>query len=67
MKERLKKLAIGGAALVGLGEMCIRDSTLIVATVTTRIHKKANMPTHFVIYDNPAFKEASVVQLERCV
>ena len=22
--------------------------TLIVATVTTRIHKKANMPTHFV-------------------
>lgn len=23
--------------------------TLIVATVTTRIHKKANMPTHFVI------------------
>lgn len=25
--------------------------TLIVATVTTRIHKKANMPTHFVIYD----------------
>lgn len=28
--------------------------TLIVATVTTRIHKKANMPTHFVIYDNPA-------------
>ncbi len=26
--------------------------TLIVATVTTRIHKKANMPTHFVIYDS---------------
>ena len=26
---------------------------------------KANMPTHFVIYDNPAFKEASVVQLEQ--
>lgn len=24
-----------------------------------------NMPTHFVIYDNPAFKEASVVQLEQ--
>ena len=39
--------------------------TLIVATVTTRIHKKANMPTHLVIYDNPAFKEASVVQLEQ--
>lgn len=39
--------------------------TLIVATVTTRSHKKANMPTHFVIYDNPAFKEASVVQLEQ--
>lgn len=39
--------------------------TLIVATITTKIHKKANMPTHFVIYDNPAFKEASVVQLEQ--
>lgn len=43
----------------------INTLPLIVATVTTRIHKKANMPTHFVIYDNPAFKETSVVQLEQ--
>ena len=39
--------------------------TLIVATVTTKIHKKTNMPTHFVINGNPAFREASVVQLEQ--
>lgn len=39
--------------------------TLIVATVTTKIRKKENMPTHLLIGDNPAFKEASVVQLEQ--
>ena len=39
--------------------------TLIVATVTTKIRKKENMPTHLLIRDNPAFKEASVVQLEQ--
>ena len=39
--------------------------TLIVATVTTRIRKKDNMPTHLLIKDNPAFREASVVQLEQ--
>lgn len=39
--------------------------TLIVATVTTKIHKKGNMPTHLLIKDNPAFREASVVQLEQ--
>lgn len=39
--------------------------TLIVATVTTRIRKKENMPTHLLIKDNPAFHEASVVQLEQ--
>ena len=39
--------------------------TLIVATVTTKIRKKENMPTHFLIKDNPAFREASVVQLEQ--
>ena len=37
--------------------------TLIVATVTTRIRKKENMPTHLLIRDNPALREASVVQL----
>ena len=41
------------------------SSTLIVATVTTKIRKKENMPTHFLIKDNPAFREASVVQLEQ--
>ena len=39
--------------------------TLIVATVTTKIRKKENMPTQFLIKDNPAFREASVVQLEQ--
>ena len=39
--------------------------TLIVATITTRIRKKENMPTHLLIKDNPAFREASVVQLEQ--
>lgn len=39
--------------------------TLIVATVTTKIHKKSNMPTHLVIRNNPAFKEASIIQLEQ--
>ena len=39
--------------------------TMIVATVTTRIRKKENMPTHLLIKDNPAFREASVVQLEQ--
>ena len=39
--------------------------TLIVATVTTKIRKKENMPTHLLIRNNPAFKEASVVQLEQ--
>lgn len=39
--------------------------TLIVATVTTKIRKKQNMPTHLLIKNNPAFREASVVQLEQ--
>ena len=39
--------------------------TLIVATVTTKIRKKENMPTHLLIRDNPALKEASVLQLEQ--
>ena len=43
----------------------VHSPTLIVATVTTRIRKKEKMPTHFLIQDNPAFREASVVQLEQ--
>lgn len=39
--------------------------TLIVATVTTKIHKKERLPTHLLIKDNPAFREVSVVQLEQ--
>ena len=39
--------------------------TLIVATVTTKIRKKERMPTHLLIKSNPAFREASVVQLEQ--
>ena len=35
--------------------------TLIVATVTTRIHKKANMPTHFVIYDSPTVDSGNLL------
>lgn len=41
--------------------------TLIVATVTTRIHKKANMPTHFVIYDNPHSKKRPLFSWNRFV
>ncbi len=39
--------------------------TLIVATVTTKIAKKTNMPTHYLIGSNPAFSEPSVVMLEQ--
>jgi len=39
--------------------------TLIVATVTTRIRKKEQMPTHYLIKSNPAFSEPSVVMLEQ--
>ena len=39
--------------------------TLIVATVTTKIRKKEKMPTHYLIKNNPAFSEPSVVMLEQ--
>lgn len=39
--------------------------TLIVATVTSQIHKKANQPTHVLIEHNSAFEKPSVVQLEQ--
>ena len=39
--------------------------TLIVATVTTKIAKKSNMPTHYLIGNNPAFRAPSVVMLEQ--
>lgn len=39
--------------------------TLIVATVTTRVKKKSQQPTHYLISGNPAFTEPSVVMLEQ--
>lgn len=41
------------------------STTLIVATVTTKIRKKEQMPTHYLIQNNPAFSEPSVVMLEQ--
>ena len=39
--------------------------TLIVATVTSRIAKKADQPTHVLIGQNPAFSTPSMVQAEQ--
>lgn len=39
--------------------------TLIVATVTSRIAKKADQPTHVLIGQNPAFSTSSMVQAEQ--
>ena len=39
--------------------------TLIVATVTSRIAKKADQPTHVLIDQNPAFSRPSMVQTEQ--
>ena len=41
------------------------STTLIVAAVTTKIRKKEQMPTHYLIKNNPAFSEPSVVMLEQ--
>ena len=41
------------------------STTLIVTTVSTKIAKKKKMPTHYVIENNMAFKQASVVLLEQ--
>lgn len=41
------------------------STTLIVAMVSTKITKKEKMPTHHVIENNPAFRQASVVLLEQ--
>ena len=38
--------------------------TIIVVTVTSKVSKKANMPTHFLFRNNPAFRKASMVQME---
>lgn len=39
--------------------------TLIVAMVTTKIQKKATLPTHYTIQNNLAFESPSVVMLEQ--
>lgn len=39
--------------------------TLIVATVTSRIAKKADQSTHVLIDQNPAFSTPSMVQAEQ--
>lgn len=41
--------------------------TLIVATVTSRIAKKADQPTHVLIDQNPAFSTPSMVQAEQII
>lgn len=38
---------------------------LIVATVTARVDKKTNQPTHYCIGKNPSFSKPSVVLLEQ--
>lgn len=43
----------------------LHSTTLIVAAVSTRTNKKSNMPTHYVIQNNAAFAEPSVVLLEQ--
>lgn len=39
--------------------------TLIVAMVTTKTTQKANLPTHYLIRNNDAFAEPSIVLLEQ--
>lgn len=39
--------------------------TLIVAMVTTKTTKKASLPTHYLIRNNDAFTEPSIVLLEQ--
>ncbi|CAI3303098.1 type II toxin-antitoxin system PemK/MazF family toxin [Enterococcus cecorum] len=39
--------------------------TLIVAMVTTKTTKKANLPTHYLIRNNDALAEPSIVLLEQ--
>ena len=41
------------------------SSTVIVATVTTKTAKKESQPTHLLIKNNPAFRQASTIQLEQ--
>ena len=39
--------------------------TLIIATLTSRVDKKLNLPTHVLLDQNPGLKVPSIVQLEQ--
>ena len=41
------------------------SSTLIIATLTARVDKKLNLPTHVLLDQNPGLKVPSIVQLEQ--
>ena len=41
------------------------SSTRIIATLTSRVDKKLNLPTHVLLDQNPGLKVPSIVQLEQ--
>lgn len=41
------------------------SSTLITATLTSKVDKKLNLPTHVLLDQNPGLKVPSIVQLEQ--
>ena len=41
------------------------SSTLIIATLTSRVDKKLNLPTHVLLEQNPGLKVPSIAQLEQ--
>ena len=48
---------------VGMGNK--HSSTLIIATLTSKVDKKLNLPTHVLLDQNPGLKVPSIVQLEQ--
>ena len=41
------------------------SSTLIIATLTSKVDKKLSLPTHVLLDQNPGLKVPSIVQLEQ--
>ena len=41
------------------------SSTLIIATLTSKVDKKLNLPTHVMLDQNPGLKVPFIVQLEQ--
>ena len=41
------------------------SSTLIIATLTSKVDKKLNLPTHVLLDQNPGLRVPSIVQLEQ--